>query len=298
MSDVLGKDSRFYSMMADQVTPLVLMLFNQQLIPFCVAKVGEFTDFELKSDKHISTMRQYFFFLLLNTVVMPITGITTMEQVLKKTVDSYGGTVQANISRNLVNSSTFFLKYIISCTFLSSCLLIFDVGHQVYNLIIKGGLCSKKRTEEQLREKKVQHSLSAYKDVWYFDMGSHIAFTVTVYLVVLMFSQVSPIITPFGVAFFGIKYFIDKYNIIYVYPSEYVGEGRLYKRVVSLQYFCIFFSQLVMFGIFNIIFSSKYLPTCIFILVLQAVLLGLYRLFPYLPIAAIKRYLSKGFMDE
>lgn len=60
------------------MTPFVLMLFNYQFIPICVNKTGEFSDFELKSDKHISNMKKYYFFLFLNTIIMPITGLTTM----------------------------------------------------------------------------------------------------------------------------------------------------------------------------------------------------------------------------
>ena len=74
----------------------------------------------------------------------------------------------------------------------------------------------------------MKKKLSCNKDVYFFDFGSNIAFTTIVYCVVVLFSQVAPIITPFGVLYFTFKYLIDKYNIMNVYPIEYVGEGKLY----------------------------------------------------------------------
>ena len=106
------------------------MLFNYQFIPICINKTGEFSDFELKSDKHISNMKKYYFFLLLNTIIMPITGLTTMQTIITAFFNmNQIKELQDNMTSNLVKSSTFFIRYIVSCTFISSCFLLFDLGH-------------------------------------------------------------------------------------------------------------------------------------------------------------------------
>ena len=104
----------------------------------------------------------------------------------------------------------------------------------------------------------MRKKLSAYKDVWYFDMGYNIAFTQIIYCVVIMYAAVAPIITLFGGMYFTIKYFIDKYNVLYVFPNEYDGQGRLHKKIIGLQYFGMAFSQVIMFGIFVLIFGQRY----------------------------------------
>ena len=43
--------------------------------------------------------------------------------------------------------------------------------------------------------------------------------------------------TLLGFIYFLVKYYIDKYNIIYVFPNEYIGQGVLYKRIVNGLYF-------------------------------------------------------------
>jgi hypothetical protein len=146
-----------------------------------VSKTGEFSDYELKSDKHISNMRRYYFFLMLNTIILPISGLTSMES-FKDMMFNKGlpkGLVETHtiITQNLVKSSTFFIRYLMSCTFLSSCFLIADIGHQLYKLFFLGFICSKRRTWEEIQESEMRRKLSPYKDRWYFDMGYNIAFT-------------------------------------------------------------------------------------------------------------------------
>lgn len=72
-------------------------------------------------------------------------------------------------------------------------------------------------------EYKMRQKLSTHKDKWYFDIGFNIAFTQIIFCIVLIFAQVSPLITIFGSIYFAIKYFIDKYNLLYVFPNEYDG---------------------------------------------------------------------------
>ena len=152
----VSEDSEFFNLAVEQFAPLVLMLFNYQLIPIMVSKTGEFSDYELKSDKHIANMRRYYFFLMLNTIILPISGLTSMESV-KDLMFSKGlpkGLLETHniITQNLVKSSSFFIRYLMSCTFLSSCFLIFDIGHQLYKLFFLGIICRnrKQRTWEEV----------------------------------------------------------------------------------------------------------------------------------------------------
>jgi len=92
--------------------------------------MGEFSSFELKSSKHSTNLYLYYFFLLLNTILMPITGITTIRSVLGRVGTSTGSMKLWNMmSDGITKQVTFFMRYLISCTFISSCFLILDVGH-------------------------------------------------------------------------------------------------------------------------------------------------------------------------
>lgn len=130
-----------------------------------------------------------------------------------------------------------------SCTFISSCFKIFDLGHQAYILLTYSCDPNKKKknwTKEQLEEYKMRRSLSMYKDRWYFDLGSEIAFTSVIYLIIVLFSTIAPLITIFGGLFFGIKYLIDKYNVCYIFPTENIGNSSLMMEICRLQYIAMF----------------------------------------------------------
>ena len=107
------------------------MLFNYQLIPKLVNLTSQLGDFELRSDKHISNLKKYYFFFFLVTIILPITGMTTIETFFAKIVNKTNGVmeIQKIITKNMVKTSTFFIRYVMSCTFLSSCFVIFDIGH-------------------------------------------------------------------------------------------------------------------------------------------------------------------------
>ena len=65
-------------MAVDQFAPLVLMMFNYQFIPTMVFQTGKISEYQLKTDRHLSNMNRYFFFFIFNTIFIPLTGVTTI----------------------------------------------------------------------------------------------------------------------------------------------------------------------------------------------------------------------------
>lgn len=59
------------------------------------------------------------------------------------------------------------------------------------------------------------------EDDWYFDLGYHFAFSLTIFTIIFIFSAAVPLISFFGFLFFAFKYFIDKYNFVFVYQTEF-----------------------------------------------------------------------------
>ena len=155
-------------------------------------------------------------------------------------------------------------------------------------------------TDSEREELKMKHRLSMYRDDWYFDIGANIAFTQIIYTIILIYSQVAPLITIFGTLYFTFKYLIDKYNLLYVYEREYDGRGRLYQNIVKYQYWSMAFSQFIMYGLLVAIFGPQYKIVTMFIAGLQILLLLLYRCVSLCPktYAKIKKWLGEGYMTE
>ena len=67
---------------------------------------------------------------------------------------------------------------------------------------------------------------------------------------IFLFSVSVPIILPFGALFFLIKYLIDKYNIVWVYPLEFESHGYLRQTVCVFMIISIWIFQLFFIGFF------------------------------------------------
>jgi hypothetical protein len=60
-----------------------------------------------------------------------------------------------------------------------------------------------------------------FKDTWFFDQGYQLAFVTVIWTIGIFFSAIAPLIPMIVFIYFMIKYWIDKYNLMYVYPREY-----------------------------------------------------------------------------
>jgi Calcium-dependent channel, 7TM region, putative phosphate len=67
---------------------------------------------------------------------------------------------------------------------------------------------------------------------------------------IFLFSISVPIILPFGALFFLIKYLIDKYNIVCVYPLEFESHGYLRQTVCVFMIISIWIFQMFFIGFF------------------------------------------------
>ena len=101
------------------------------------------------------------------------------------------------------------------------------------------------------------------EDDWYFDIGYNYAFVLTVFIVIFVFSASVPLIPLFGFLFFFFKYYIDKYNFVFVYPNEFESKGSLADSVTKYTAFGLFLFQLSMCGIFTSIFGNDFVVASI-----------------------------------
>ena len=92
------------------------------------------------------------------------------------------------------------------------------------------------------------------------------------------------------------KYFIDKYNILYVYPMEYAGAGRIYTWINTLQYVGIIISQLIQYQSLYTIYATP-----VFFWAIgpaQLIVYFFYLLAGVLPIGSVKKWVGSGYMTE
>ena len=67
-------------------------------------------------------------------------------------------------------------------------------------------------------------------------------------MLAFLFSTVMPLASLFGFLFFLLKFYVEKYNMIFVYLKEFEAKGRLKDHIMPMQLFAIYMSQCMNFG--------------------------------------------------
>mmetsp|Transcript_20637 Transcript_20637/g.19626 ORF Transcript_20637/g.19626 Transcript_20637/m.19626 type:complete len:152 (+) Transcript_20637:1173-1628(+) len=96
---------------------------------------------------------------------------------------------------------------------------------------------------------------------------------------VFIFSASVPLISIFGFLYFLFKYYIDKYNFVFVYETEFESGGIFANQVITYSTFGLFLFQLVMFGLFASIFGSEFIVLNIILLVFEVISMVSLRMF-------------------
>lgn len=74
----------------------------------------------------------------------------------------------------------------------------------------------------------------------------------------LIFSGTMPLQAGFAMLFFALKYYIDKYNLTFVYKREFEGGGVIKKQVLPFLLFSLYLFQLLNMGYFTAQFGAGY----------------------------------------
>lgn len=78
-----------------------------------------------------------------------------------------------------------------------------------------------------------------FVDTYGYDLGFHFSYSLTTFAIAMMFATLVPYVPIFAMLFFFFKYYVDKYNMAFVYNSEFRGTGITRKKVVPLSFFNI-----------------------------------------------------------
>jgi hypothetical protein len=64
----------------------------------------------------------------------------------------------------------------------------------------------------------------------------------------LLFSTAMPIVTVFAALFFFFRYYIEKYNLVFVYQQDYESRGNLRVSLIWFQIIGVILFQLMNFA--------------------------------------------------
>lgn len=117
----------------------------------------------------------------------------------------------------------------------------------------------------------MQLSPNVEESQYYFDHGYNLAYVALIWTISILFSMIAPFIPIIAFFFFLIKYFVDKYNFMYVYPTEFDHKEPFSIKVSFICTASLFGFQAFMFMFFQIVFGELFVWPAVAILVLELI---------------------------
>ncbi|SCM26997.1 conserved Plasmodium protein, unknown function [Plasmodium chabaudi chabaudi] len=238
------------------LTPFIVIFVNSIIQPALITGVSMAIGFIRKSSEHTYVLQGNFIFLILNTIIIPLLSLSPLSSIIKVMYSDEMGQWSTRLGAYLFNSSGFFaMRYLLHCCFLTCANQLLQIPQFSIRSIVK-----------TVTKKEIS--------TWTFDFGYWYGFNTTILALILTFSVAVPFILPLGSLYFFLRYYIDKYNLIYeVCRTNLDSHGAIIRTAIKFMLFSVAFFQLVMFTFFsrvenkfisvgrNILFLSSSLTT-------------------------------------
>ena len=117
--------------------PMVTLTINFGIIPTLIDISCEFEDYRRKSSRQISIMNRIFFFMFMNTLIVPLAGSTTQAVEWLKQFGDGTDAWPTVLSKNLLAQQLFYIKFIIQLTFISNGFWLIDLFHRLHAWILR-----------------------------------------------------------------------------------------------------------------------------------------------------------------
>ncbi|CDO65774.1 conserved Plasmodium membrane protein, unknown function [Plasmodium reichenowi] len=248
--------SNLSAILTTWLSPFIVIFVNSIIQPALISCVSMIIGFIRKSSEHTYVLQGNFIFLILNTIIIPLLSLSPLSSIIKVMYSDEIGQWSTRLGEYLFNSSGFFaMRYLLHCCFLTCANQLLQIPQFSIRSIFK--ILTKKE-------------ISA----WTFDFGYWYGFNTSILALILTFSVAVPFILPLGSLYFFLRYYIDKYNLIYeICRTNLDSHGAVVRTAIKFMLFSVAFFQLVMFTFFsrvqnkfisvgrNILFLSSSLTT-------------------------------------
>ncbi|CRG97130.1 conserved Plasmodium membrane protein, unknown function [Plasmodium gallinaceum] len=248
--------SNISSILITWLSPFIVIFVNSIVQPALIACVSIAIGFIRKSSEHTYVLQGNFIFLILNTIIIPLLSLSPLSSLIKVMYSDEIEQWSTRLREYLFNSSGFFaMRYLLHCCFLTCANQLLQIPQFSIRSIVK------KITKKEI-------------GAWTFDFGYWYGFNTSILALILTFSVAVPFILPLGSLYFFLRYYIDKYNLIYeICRTNLDSHGAVVRTAIKFMLFSVAFFQLVMFTFFsrvqnkfisvgrNILFLSSSLTT-------------------------------------
>ncbi|KAG7402043.1 Transmembrane protein 63C [Phytophthora boehmeriae] len=192
-----------------------------------------------------------FTYLVVSSVILPSIGVTAVYLALSRIEQSGGRSYIESFLYKV--SGTFFISYVCQRAFLGA---IVDITRCADLVAAQPWIHSRSVTDVE-----VQRALRPNA----FSYGHDYALVLSIFLVVLLGTVITPVITPIGALYFYLKSTTTKYNMLYVLPYS-PGRGHIASTAYWLTFVCLVIFEVVMSFVFLQVAGRKHFVAMIVLL--------------------------------
>ena len=234
-SDILEElelSNKSSSFVTFSLPSLAISLFHSIIIPLSIRFLTEQEKNSLYSKAFSSAFISYMLYSIIIMIFFPLLGAVTLGNLIEQLLTIEITKWNLSLVTNIVLVGDFFVNFIISMAFGSNISdLIFTNQYFTSNFYIYRDSHNEKTAPV-------------------FDFAYEYSRILSILCIILVFSISVPLILPFGCLFMTIKYWVDKYNLLYVYRIEALPGNNLQGLVTVYIFIILSISQFINSGLF------------------------------------------------
>nr|CAG8538620.1 1798_t:CDS:10 [Entrophospora candida] len=247
LANLANKNEVLKGLIQGTLPTLAVSLFNI-VVPKIMIVLSKRQGFHARSVIEFSTFAKYYFFLLFN-VLLAFTIAGAVFTTIQEIIDNPTG-IAHKLATTLPQVASFFINFV----------MIQGIGlFPAHLLQIKEvAIVISKRLKA-----KTPRSYAYANAPPFLDYGEELPPMVLIFVIVLVYSSIAPIILPFGAIYFFLGYMVYKYLLLYVYFHPYETAGLAWPKIFRRITIGLYIYQIMMIG-YLLLKESYYLAASVF----------------------------------
>lgn len=220
--------------------PSAAMITLNALLPFILEALTYIQGFRARSWVEYSLLKKYFLFLLLSVVFIFLVA-TTYWQLVQDLANSPAKVPEKlAIALSTGRARHFFLSYVILQGFGIMPLQLLNLGVIVPRFFLRMFHTRTPRDFAELNAPPVINYGVVYPQ------------TILMFVIIMLYSVVQPLIVIFGAIYFGVGYIVYKYKLLFVFYKPYESRGQAWPITFNRLIWGVVIFLLFMIGIFTL----------------------------------------------
>ncbi len=270
------------------VLPALLLAILLSLVPIILDFLAGFQGAKTGTEKSEYVQVYYFFFLFVQ-VFLVVSIASGAIATLQDTVNNVQGIPQI-LAKNLPKAANYFFSYMILQALSTSSGTLLQIGTLLVWYFLG-------RVFDSTARSKWSRQTTLPSISW----GSFFPVYTNFACIALVYAIIAPLISIFAIITFGLFWFANRYNVIYVTRFRIDTGGVLYPRAINQTLTGLYFMELCLVGLFFLVRDENDEVACApqaIIMIVAMILTALYQFMLNQSFGPLLRYLPITFEDE